>query len=1207
MRQLVLRSHQSPGDILMLTAAVRDLHRRLKGDVAIDVRTSAPDLWLNNPYLTKLDEKSPGVQSIDMHYPLVHESNQRPYHFIHGYPQYLGQVLELDIPVTEFRGDVHLSPAERDRSTLTFPELPDRYWILMAGGKYDFTAKWWNPVSYQRVVDHFRDRVTFVQCGATEHWHPPLTGTVNLIGRTDLRQFVQLMYWADGVVCPVTFAMHLAAAVDVPPGRPPGRACVVIAGGREPPHWEAYPHHQFLSTVGTLDCCATGGCWKSRCQQVGDGDSKDRRGLCEQPVQVADNLRIPRCLEMIRPEDVIQRIEWVLAGRQQQNSDARTNGHHAVPPPAARRTTSARIHVPKPKSSPLVGLRYYAGWERATSIPTLIAHLRHYFPGHAVAIAADNETQAVLGRLSLDATLGQHSSAWETSGRWFDIGTDAPRVDFRCCPSTTTSSLLLHAIGVSPIGELFAPPPTSPDRAARRSPESDTILVHLERTEQESAVWRSLETDPNLQSCKYLRVELEPGSRSPGLFERGKHGWRNIGPVSPEALLKRIAGCRLFLGYDSRLTAWAALLAPQAVALWDQRHPAHWVDPSPRVEHLLVAGRSDVVSSPAAQRYFHQHYRARECFDLVEGLSQYLSRQEPAPVPSNGRKSRRSSPLRPAKRTTVPPRSPTSRTRAPVSLATVPNPSVPVASPETVPAAPVSTPSLPLPRPRAQQVALRFFHGLGDAAFFARLIPLYVRRGFEISVDCTPDKSILFRAAGATLCRGAELTHDWGYPPENVTPRHEGLHLGSKPGWNLSQPPLPDIGSRDALWPEYCASEARATALIGDEQREHVRGWLHGAPRPWVLLHSKGNTAQGRKSLPDKTAAEFYLEFLDRCEGTLILLDWDDRVPRLNSFRVRHLATMPRGCPTERLLALMELSDLMIGVDSGPLHVAALTDIPRIGVWMPGHYPARYSLPDRRQLNLVLSAGTEELNRYYRVPWNIVTQPGREFDPGWLAEQVRRVQSPPAYLTADQSAIDVQLQQWIGEYCRGSRRNLEAIHQDRNRSFDRLLRLATERFSRPTIVETGTMRAEEDWSGAGFSTYLFGRYAAARGGTLHTVDLSIPNTEFARRWCGVFGQHVQVHCRDSVQFLRTFESPVDVLYLDSLDTYEPGHAQHALHEAQAALPRLHAHSLILIDDTPFGGNSFSGKGALAVPWLQEQGWKIVYAGSQVLLSREGAP
>ena len=188
------------------------------------------------------------------------------------------------------------------------------FWILVAGGKYDFTAKWWNPSSYQKVVDYFLGRIPFVQVGEHSHWHHPLENTLNLIGKTDVRQFVRLMYHASGVVCPVTFAMHLAAAVETKPEQPKNRPCVVIAGGREPPQWEAYPHHQFISTNGALWCCDNGGCWKSRCQLVGDGDLKDQRDLCERPVEIRPNLRIAQCMEMISADDVIRRIEMYLQG-----------------------------------------------------------------------------------------------------------------------------------------------------------------------------------------------------------------------------------------------------------------------------------------------------------------------------------------------------------------------------------------------------------------------------------------------------------------------------------------------------------------------------------------------------------------------------------------------------------------------------------------------------------------------------------------------------------------------------------------------------------------------------------------------------------------------------------------------------------------------------------------------------------------------------
>lgn len=862
MRRLILRSFQSPGDVLMLTAAVRDLHVAHPGKFQTDVRTSADEIWLNNPHLTPLKENQSDVEVLEMHYPLIHQCNQRAFHFIHGYPQYLEDRLNLRIPVTHFRGDVHLT-ADEKRAPIPGLEqgVPERFWIMVAGGKHDFTAKWWNPACYQQVVDHFRGRIQFVQCGEAGHWHPPLEGVVNLIGKTPLRDFVRLMHHADGVVCPVTFAMHLAAAVETKPERPKHRACVVIAGGREPPQWEAYPHHQFISTNGALPCCGDGGCWKSRCQTVGDGDAKDRQNLCEQPVQVSPELRIPKCLDMIRAEDVIRRIEL-------------------------------------------------------------------YYQGGALQYLDDD--------------------ARPTEGR--------------------------------------AAMPISPTR-----------------------------------------------------------------PITP---------------------------------------------PTQR-PHSRAVTSSDEIS-------------------------------------------------------------------------------------------------------------VSFYHGLGDCAYFAHLIPLYLKRGHRIAVECTPDKRLLFEAAGARVLKTGEAkaAHAWGYPSGGT---HEGqgrFWQGSKMGHNISEPPLPNIGSKQDLWDEFVASQVSIESFLPAASREAARRWFDRLQRPIVLFHQKGNTAQARKSLPDAFASRFYETFINQCDGTLVLLDWDRRVPKLASHRIRHLDDLG-PVPTDVMFSMMLDADLLIGVDSGPLHVARFTDIPTIGVWMPGHYPTTYTLPRSQQLNVVLAEHTRQWNRFKRIPWNILEHPGSEYCPERLAALTHQMLEPPRYLPKS-SAADVQLRQFINEFCLCHGTSPLTTYWDRHRSFDVLLRETTARFEAPTIVETGTIREEEDWGGAGFFTYLAGAYLARRGGKLHSADLSHRNCDFARTWTTPFGSTVSIHEQDSVLFLSDFSQPIDVLYLDSLDTTEPGHADHAIKEFQAAEHRLHNKSLIVVDDTPWNAGAFIGKGARLVPHLLDHGWQILYAGYQVVLSRQSA-
>ncbi len=310
MKKLILRNFQSPGDVLMLTAAVRDLHVCYPERFVTDVRTPCPDLWQHNPYVTPLRDDEPGVEAIDCHYPLIDRINGVPYHFLHGFIEYLNDVLGLQVKPTQFKGDVYLSDDERrwfDSVIASKGDVP-HYWLFASGGKFDYTIKWWSPARYEQVIEHFEGRIDFVQVGEADHHHPALRGAIDMRGQTTLRQLLRLMHHAQGAVSAVSLLMHLAAAVETKPGAPQNRPCVVIAGGREPPHFTFYPHHQYLHTVGALRCCDQGGCWKSRVKPLGDGDSKDQE-LC---VDVVGDL--PRCMHMITADEVIRRIESYYEG-----------------------------------------------------------------------------------------------------------------------------------------------------------------------------------------------------------------------------------------------------------------------------------------------------------------------------------------------------------------------------------------------------------------------------------------------------------------------------------------------------------------------------------------------------------------------------------------------------------------------------------------------------------------------------------------------------------------------------------------------------------------------------------------------------------------------------------------------------------------------------------------------------------------------------
>jgi ADP-heptose:LPS heptosyltransferase len=309
MEKLILRTVQSPGDVVVMTAAVRELHRQYPGHYLTDVRTPVAAIWEHNPDVTAIAEGE--GRALDMHYPLVNQSNQRPVHFLEGYCEYLAAQLKLPgLRPQEFRGHIYVTDQEKQwmNQVEETARHKGRFWLVNAGTKRDFTCKGWPLEHFQAVVDHFRGRVMFVQIGAAEHEHPALHNVIDLRGKTDHRQLIRLVYHAAGVLTGVSYPMHLAAAVPRPEWMVGLRPSVVVGGGREPVHWEQYPGHHYLHTVGALSCCATGGCWKSRTVPLGDGDRKDR-DLCEQP-----HAGYPRCMWLIRPEDVIRAVERCVAG-----------------------------------------------------------------------------------------------------------------------------------------------------------------------------------------------------------------------------------------------------------------------------------------------------------------------------------------------------------------------------------------------------------------------------------------------------------------------------------------------------------------------------------------------------------------------------------------------------------------------------------------------------------------------------------------------------------------------------------------------------------------------------------------------------------------------------------------------------------------------------------------------------------------------------
>lgn len=169
-----------------------------------------------------------------------------------------------------------------------------------------------------------------------------------------------------------------------------------------------------------------------------------------------------------------------------------------------------------------------------------------------------------------------------------------------------------------------------------------------------------------------------------------------------------------------------------------------------------------------------------------------------------------------------------------------------------------------------------------------------------------------------------------------------------------------------------------------------------------------------------------------------------------------------------------------------------------------------------------------------------------------------------------------------------------------------------------SIVEIGCVRQplnhpigefHIDCCAEGHSTMLWARETD----DFVTVDITESSIELARNECKRhYGKDIDARATDGIKFLQSWSRPIDLLYLDAWDLGLPRSAEDHLAAFLAAENCLHDNSLVLIDDTDckmidsrlhFTDTGIEGKGWLVIPYAISKGWKVVFSGRQVLLSK----
>lgn len=283
-RKIILRHMLDIGDTAMATIALRDLHLSHPGEYLTDFRSRWPDLFLNNPHITEIDDAD--GETINIGYPSI--QNPGTGSFSDAFRLDLADKLSINIPFTTMNIDLHLDLEEKKRNIVNEKfGYSGKYWILNGGYKADAILKYY-PF-WVEVVELLKNNIQIIQVGSNSDVHPELDGVFSLVGETSLRELIQVIYRSEGTIGPLSAQFILASAFNKP--------SVVVAAGKEPNRWQAYPYHRYLSVCGCLPCAPGNGCWTAKW-----GDCKSRVG------------GIPRCFALISPEEVARNVMLYYKG-----------------------------------------------------------------------------------------------------------------------------------------------------------------------------------------------------------------------------------------------------------------------------------------------------------------------------------------------------------------------------------------------------------------------------------------------------------------------------------------------------------------------------------------------------------------------------------------------------------------------------------------------------------------------------------------------------------------------------------------------------------------------------------------------------------------------------------------------------------------------------------------------------------------------------
>jgi hypothetical protein len=309
---------------------------------------------------------------------------------------------------------------------------------------------------------------------------------------------------------------------------------------------------------------------------------------------------------------------------------------------------------------------------------------------------------------------------------------------------------------------------------------------------------------------------------------------------------------------------------------------------------------------------------------------------------------------------------------------------------------------------RRRSLLLFFPHGFGDAVQLTVVLQHLQAFHPDWSVDVAtkPGTESLFHG----LCRHSitwRLGENW--PRAD---RHDQFVALPWPEPDRTYADSPSTKAEKCLREQFqlvpredlCRYRIQPTTSHRRRARAYVQSIAGASPAnrwPVVAVHYQGNSARARKNIDEQLVRRL----IDTIRGAGFLpmiLDWDRRsrlleLPGVANPGSRHAlwGTMGSG-DGGALAALIDRCVLMVGIDSGPAHVAAATATPTLVVWHR-HHPVHYFCPADNVTHVVrpdqrkyIRGDADVGETYFRARYHYVTADShyRRFLPDLLRQRL---------------------------------------------------------------------------------------------------------------------------------------------------------------------------------------------------------------------------